>query len=355
MDLPSTESLLTPLPDNDTGENLEYDSAYLQMEELALAVPPTEIGDSVSEGKEPDYRSLIKNTIELWNRTRDLRVAAYHTLAAFCLNGLEGMKQGLSMINYLCGSLWDKCYPELDPDDDNDPTERINILSMLSPKTGSYNDPIDFIGQFRRHRICDELPYTLRDVLIAQGIITAEAKTDFSLMVSEFRNLPRDIIAQKSALLGEIKELLENIRNSINTKTGDSALLNFEALDREIGHMNRFLDTLLPEENTANEDTAVPVTADTSQQGNAGASQTACGVTNLSTVIITNRNDALMMVKKSAEYFRKAEPSSPLPYLLDRVLKMSDMNFIEILTEIDKGALEKVREQLGVPEQNQEY
>ena len=61
------------------------------------------------------------------------------------------------------------------------------------------------------------------------------------------------------------------------------------------------------------------------------------------------------MVKKSAEYFRKAEPSSPLPYLLDRVLKMSDMNFIEILTEIDKGALEKVREQLGVPEQNQEY
>ena len=359
MELPDTDSLLTLLPDGDVGENLEYDSLYLQMEELALSVPPSEMGDSVSEGKEPDYRALIKNTISLWSKTRDLRVAVYHTLSAFCLNGLSGMKQGLQMIDYLCSELWDRCYPLLDPDDDNDPTERLNILSILSPKPGSYNDPIDFVGRFRKHRILDELSYSLRDVLLAQGIIqTGEdtQKPDPTQMTGDFRALPRSILEKQYGLLSEVRDLLTKIKNTVNEKIGMTASLSFETLEKEIGYLDKFLTSQMPEAGT--EDAAEASDSTPAAAGRPAAqpaSKAPAEFRDLASVIITSRQDALLMIRKSAEYFKKAEPSSPLPYLLERAIRMSDMNFIEILTEIDKNSLEKAREQLGVPEPTPEY
>ena len=360
MELPNTDSLLTLLPDGDVGENLEYDSLYLQMEELALSVPPSEMGDSVSEGKDPDYRSLIKNTISLWSKTRDLRVAVYHTLSAFCLNGLEGMLQGLQMIDYLCSELWDRCYPLLDPDDDNDPTERLNILSILSPKPGSYNDPIDFVGRFRKRRIVEELPYSLRDVLLAQGVIQAgedTPKPDPAQLSAEFQSLPRSIIEKQYGLLAEVRELLTKIKDTINEKIGMTASLNFETLEKEIGNLSKFLGSLLPAEGDVSDAAATGSIA--ASGAGAAAAQPAPRTQNefrdLASLIITNRQDALLMIRKSAEYFRNTEPSSPLPYLLERAIRMSEMNFMEILTEIDRNSLEKAREQLGVKESDSEY
>ncbi|WP_406546521.1 type VI secretion system protein TssA [Succinimonas sp.] len=357
MELPETASLLEPLPDNDVGENLEYDPAYMKMEELALSVPPAEMGDSVSAGREPNYRDLIKNTIALWGKTRDLRVAVYHTVAAFCVNGLAGMKQGLQMIDYLCKNLWDKCYPELDPDDDNDPTERLNIFSILSPKPGSYNDPIDFVGQFRKHRICSALPYTLRDALLAQGIIHASddsASVDSAQMAAAFAALPRNVIADQYQLLSEVRELMTRIRNTVNDKIGSAASLNFEVLEKETAYLDKFLKSQISdsgEDSPAEEADGLAAGA-VFTAGAAAAAVPRPAVKDISSLIVTNRKDALLLIGKSADYFRKAEPSSPLPFLLDRALRMSDMNFMEILREIDRNSLDRAREQLGVKEED---
>lgn len=355
MDLPDTASLLKPLPDNDVGENMEYDPLYMQMEELAISVPPSEMGDSVSAGRDPDYRKLVKNTTALWGKTRDLRVAVYHTVAAFCLNGLSGMKQGLQMIAYLCEDLWDKCYPELDPDDDNDPTERLNILSILSPKPGSYNDPIDFVGQFRKRRICDVLPYSLRDALLAQGIIHAGEDSDPvnpAQLAAAFSALPRNVIGDQYQLLTEVSDLLNNIRNTINAKIGDAASVNFEILEKETGYLDKFLKSQLHEggdEAPADESGGMAdATPEAGVAAPAAAPQKA--IKDLNSLIVTNRKDALLLISKSADYFRNAEPSSPLPFLLDRAVRMSDMNFMEILKEIDRNSLDRAREQLGVKE-----
>ena len=54
-------------------------------------------------------------------------------------------------------------------------------------------------------------------------------------------------------------------------------------------------------------------------------------------------------MKKSADYFREVEPTNPVPYLLDRVLRIAEMNFIDILRDIDPGAVDRIKEQLGLP------
>lgn len=73
---------------------------------------------------------------------------------------------------------------------------------------------------------------------------------------------------------------------------------------------------------------------------------------NLESYKVKNRNDALLLLKKSAEYFQVAEPTSPVPFLINRALKMANMNFMDLLGEIDQNALDRGREQFGVKHDN---
>ena len=52
---------------------------------------------------------------------------------ARCLNteGLAGLADGLAVLRGVVETFWDGFYPKLDPEDDNDPTFRVNILMGL--------------------------------------------------------------------------------------------------------------------------------------------------------------------------------------------------------------------------------
>ncbi|MBR4126178.1 MAG: type VI secretion system ImpA family N-terminal domain-containing protein, partial [Alphaproteobacteria bacterium] len=62
-----------------SGENCEYDALYTDLDDLAVS--------DEDLGKEADFRQLEKNCLELWKKTRDLRVAAYLCIAETELNG----------------------------------------------------------------------------------------------------------------------------------------------------------------------------------------------------------------------------------------------------------------------------
>ena len=72
MSLPDSAEMLAPLPGDPAGEDCEYDSLYMGLESLATPVEAQEMGDSVIEGRDPDYRKLQKDCEKLWTRTREI-------------------------------------------------------------------------------------------------------------------------------------------------------------------------------------------------------------------------------------------------------------------------------------------
>ncbi len=351
MSLPDVASLKTLLDDNKVGEDCEYDNLYLQLEELASPVAEQEIGDAVTEGRDADFKTLVANCTELWKKTRDLRVAAYLTVGYGCTEGFSGLKLGLSLIDFLVDELWEECYPRLDPEDDNDPTERINILNMLSPQSGSYNDPVQFINHLRKLKFLGNLPYTVKDVLVSQGMLESnEEGVDLAILQGQLRSTPSELFAEKIGQLDEIQELLNHIVETMNAKMGDGGMVSFESLSTELKHIRKLYSVYAggtAQESGAEEAEEQP--AETEALAAAPAPTVgSAGMVNLKAFRVQNRNDALLLIERCAEYFRKAEPTSPLPYLLDRALRMADMNFVDILAEIDESSLEKVKEQLGV-------
>lgn len=389
--------------ENAAGDNLEYDDLYLQMEDLATN---SEASLSSSEDlgqKSADYKSLLKVTSNLLERTRDLRVAVFHTIALTATQGFKGLKDGLTLLGFISVELWNEAYPQLDPDDDLDPTERLNILSTLSPT--SVNDPFGFLNLVVNQHCCPPLPLTSRDIKVAKGIISSDEDTDVGLLKGQILSLPDQVYAEDYLQIQSCKEACESLESAINAQVTEGSL-SLEKLKNELSFILRFFDeargqpvqasdapanTLsedAPEQAATNLDIPAPlnvpiqapltpINPSTLNAATSGAPasgemvplsaymqlqsqvqqlqsqlnqqmQLANARSDLSNFNIESRKDALALIEKCRAYFQKKEPTSPVPFLLQRALNMADMNFIQLLGEIDSSALERGREQLGV-------
>lgn len=230
--------LLTPVSQESvSGENCEYDELYLALDELALGTEESEMGDSVIEGKDPDYRTLYKNTLSLWSKTRDLRVASFFTLSSLCLFGLDGLKDGLSLIEYLVKEQFDTFYPQLDPDDDNDPTERINILAMLSPTDGAFSDAYHVQAHIRDLKLVPELDYTLRDYLVLTGYLDSKEDKDLSSLLAQIATVPVSSVTAQLEKVEQILVINQNLCSIFNEKVGDKGYLTMDSMDHELNYL----------------------------------------------------------------------------------------------------------------------
>ena len=58
---------------------------------------------------------------------------------------------------------------------------------------------------------------------------------------------------------------------------------------------------------------------------------------------INNREQALAALDKAIAYFRGAEPSSPVPLLLQRAKRLATMDFLEIVKDLAPDGFSQVR------------
>jgi type VI secretion system ImpA family protein len=329
------------------GQNLEYDPLYVEMDSLAMDVPDSFMGDSKIEGRGPDWKKLSKNCLELWARTRDLRVAVYLVIAEAIAGGLEGLAAGLKLPLFLVKDLWDSCYPVLDPGDDDDPLERLNILAMLSPQTGAVNDPIMFIPRFRESRLVSSLNYTLRDLLISLNEIevSGDKAIDPRLFQAEFMNVAAPEIEAQAALVKEALGLIKELCDEMNGKMKGGYSLDMSALTHELDRLDAFYRSHLDSPAAASPEGA-------SEEGAESAGQSAPPASgekiSLLSYRASSRTEALLLLKKGAEYFQTQEPNSPIPLLVDRALRFAGMSFIDLLEDIAPDALSRGRDILGI-------
>ena len=349
----SLEEMAVPLEGEDpAGANLEYDSLYMEMESLAAAVADSQMGDSVIEGRGPDWRKLRENCRSLWEKTRDLRVASYLAVADTADGGLVDCVAAFKLLRFLIQDMWDSMYPRLDPADDNDPTERLNILVMLSPEPGAFNDPIMFISKFRSLRLVPGLPYTLRDHLISVNEFEAADGNviDPGLIAGELMRVPHEEVQKQADLALELKGIVESICSAANEKLASGYILGMSSLLAEINKLCKFYANQLQISGGS-----VQADGDNIVDGSGAESPSAepsspGGSFNLASFRPSSRTDALLLLRKGAEYFERHEPNSPIPLLINRALRFSEMNFIDLLEDIVPDSLSQGKRILGIRE-----
>jgi type VI secretion system ImpA family protein len=272
-------------------------------------------------------------------------VAVYLTIAETATGGVKDCSEALKLILFLVRDMWDAMYPKLDPEDDNDPVERLNILAMLSPEPGAFNDSIMFIPKIRALKLTPSLPYSLRDRLISiNELETADGqRIDPNLILGELMNIPMAEIEEQAAAVRDLQETLKTICAAADEKMAGAGILTMQTLTEEVDQFCRVYTVFLDSFGSSDAAVENPVAA-------AGKADDSFGgaISNLSAYNPGSRADALLLLKKGAEYFRSHEPNSPIPLLVNRALRFSEMSFIDLLEDLVPDALPRGKEILGI-------
>jgi type VI secretion system protein ImpA len=319
------------------GQNLEYDNEFLQVEEAARPQPEQEFVDpdsgsrKVIEGQSADWGEVRRLAESLLQRTRDLRVAVWLTRALLHTEGFCGMAVGLRLTNGLLEHFWDHVHPQLDPDDDNDPTMRVNALLPLV----SFDAVLDDLRSARLVRSRQVGTVTVRDVEVAQGRLNpregeqAYAESQLTQILAD----AEDPEAPLGALADDTLVLLEQLSGLLQERLGAVASIDFKPLRDMLVAIRQ----ALPNGQVVTE--SIDSMVESSVVVSAGASSVPG--------IIGSRQDVVATLERIIQYLERAEPTNPAQLLIRRAQRVMNMNFLEAMNELAPEGLPQAERSVG--------
>jgi type VI secretion system protein ImpA len=336
----SVESLLSPISEaQPSGDDLEYDPAFTALEAQAQPKAEQQFGDTVIPAVEPEWRVLIGSATELLGRSKDVRVAVLALRAATRTQGIAGFSLGMTLLLELLERFWDTIHPQLDADDDNDPTMRLNALAPLADGSMVLRDLYDCaIGTSRTVGAI-----RVRDVAIANNKLPPSS-SDPGYTMAQVEGALQDIHAAQPEVI-EIAigaaVLVQKLETLIEDKTGRAADIDLKPL-RGITHVLR--------------QACQAATGAASGEGDAPGEQAtsvgAVGVTGSGGAIrgeINSRQDALLMLDKVIAFLERTEPGNPAPLLIQRAKRLVGVSFIDIMNDLAPDALGSIQNITGRP------
>lgn len=337
------DNLLQPISDDEpAGPDLEYDPTFLAAFRAAQGSPGRQMGDTVVQGEEPDWRETAELAARLLTRTKDLRVAVLLTRALLRVQGLAGLERGLTLVQGLLEQFWEQSYPQLDPDDDNDPTIRVNILLDLC-------SPESLLHALRttplvRSRVFGPLSY--RDIEIAEGRMSAPPDVkplDSAAIHGAFMDCDlEELQASTTATAGALRRV-----NSLSEALGERIRLDqmpsFDPLSGLLAAIVRSLGTYLAER--------LPQGAGAAAEGEPSGSEAAPAERpNRGAAVgeIASRDDVVRTIDRICDYYSRYEPSSPVPLLLLRAQRLATGSFVDIVRDLAPDALGEIEKVCGL-------
>ncbi len=336
-------------PDAPSGPNMEYDASYFAIEEIARGREETAIGDHIRPAEDPDWRRLKEESIEFVKKCKHLRVYKFLLVAAMKLDGLPGLADALEVLRSQLERYWDTIHPQLDPDDDNDPTERINILDSLGQPPNP-EDPTCVQRRLHEVYLCESPQlgrYSYHNYLVASGELTLPEDPDsppvqMSTVEAAFEDTQLETLSHNAQAIARAVEQIRAIESFLTEKvsaghgTDLSGLIKL--LNAIAGIVTRALEKrghAVPEGGVDGVDTAN------------GSAPQAAPTAALSGEVRT-RQDVLNAIDKIFKYYQTQEPSSPVPVILKRARRLVTMDFMEIIADLSPDAVAQIEVISGV-------
>jgi type VI secretion system protein ImpA len=227
---------------------------------------------------------------------------------------------------------WDQLYPLLDAEDNNDPTFRVNSLMAALVSDDALNAlraaPIVESRQFGKH--------SLRSYRLATGALKADAaapeadqKHEVSRIEAAFSDVSLESVKSVADLVNGAMAHLTTIQHVLLDKAGGIPE-DLKPLTVDLRDMKSVIDAQLARRGV---DSGTAESAATGEPGqDAAGNQGPSGA-------VRNRSDVLTAIDRICEYYVRAEPSSPVPLLLQRAKRLVNKDFMEIVRDLTPGGV----------------
>jgi type VI secretion system protein ImpA len=332
----NVEDLLKPVsPEKPAGEDVAYDTAMQELDKALQGKPETQF----SAAEEPNWKEILGLSTGLLKRSKNLRVCVVLTLALLKTEGLPGFRDGITLLQKSIEQYWDVLYPLLDPEDNNDPTERANILAaMLSPSGPAFEDPMQFHRRLKQAPLCQSPRlgrFGYQDLAPDAG---AEKKADPGQVEAAFHDTPPEFLEATQKAIQESIAAAQGMDEYLTKTISNSRAPDWAPLIGVLKDLRKALAPYLPQ------GTVEPEAEDGAQAGAGGAGPAAVSIPGA----INSRQDVVSALERICEFYAKTEPSSPVPLLLKRAQRIAGMNFLEIISDLTPDSISQVNLVVGI-------
>jgi type VI secretion system protein ImpA len=326
------QSLLQPISaDQPCGENLEDTVLLSSFDALRLfgaSRSPEAPAEPEDTRKPIEWGELRANALEALGKSKDLRVLAYLGTALLRTDGIPSFFETLKVASHWVENFWPQVYPLID----EDAIARRNALNCLA-------DPMAVVERFRRLPLVESRQhgkYSLRDIDLATGQMQPgkdEVKPDERPVNAAFAEMPLEELTALQQGAADAMTALNGIDAKLRTEGGPEVAPTFDPLSSQLVKMGRVLRAQLALRQGADGGSADETAAASETQTGAVAAVGA----------IKSRQDAIRALDAVAEFFRRNEPSSPIPMIVERAKRLVSKDFLEVLADIAPEAVGSAR------------
>lgn len=330
------DDLLATLSDGSgAGDDLEYDPSFSAMERAAQPGEERQMGASILEAEEPDHKSVRAQAADVLRRSKDLRAAVHLGTAVLHMDGFPEFAKVTTYMRRMLEEMWDTCHPLLDADDDDDPTMRVNAVLGLAD--GKRALRAIRMAPLTRSRMFGAV--SLRDIEIANGETGvpegSEAPLTGSAIAAAFQDTDPEVL---SAILRGVSTAHDDLL-AIDAVFSEKTPGRGPSLDAPIRALKRVRDRLVEVVGTDDAE-------DAGEEGFAAADvmtgSAAPAPTKARTGEISSSADVTEALDKIIAYYRRNEPSSPVPLLLKRAKRLVNAGFFDIIREMAPNGMDNV-------------
>ncbi len=334
------QKLLEPInPEQPCGPDLSNDPKYDELTAIAKGKPEVEMGSVNKPAEPPDWRDLRDKSAAYLGQSKHLNVALMYVCSLTRTDGLIGFCGGLKLMRGLLEKYWPALYPQLDPEDNNDPTQRLNILGTLTAPRGSISGWLRVVDYLYAAEICrpkGQPPISFEQLVTARDKVPGSP--DVSQLSSAFSGMGGEVLASCQQSLKEALETAQGIDQFLTTTLGAGNTISFDTLLKSLQELTALLAPYMAG------DAVVAVGGTDDEVGNAsGGSASTISIRGA----VKSREDVLRVIDSICSYYQQVEPSSPVPYVLRRAQKMVKMNFVETVQELSIANVEALRPSMG--------
>jgi len=326
-------------PELACGADLEYDPSFRLLEEAVDGKPEAEYGKTVVAAVPPDWIAANTLCVELMSCSRDLRVVAYLSRARLAIEGVAGFADALALADGLLERHWSHVHPQLDANDGNDPTARINALAAFVDTSGVLAELLDtpLLPQLPSQT----LALTLREWFYANGDtppLAARAVMSLAEIEAAIAASVDRAVSLKAAFCAALAHA-ERIEAVLAERVGMAQALDLAALKTPLRRGEMLIGDCLEKLGIGK----------TPEPG-ALATTHASFVTDIPAPAINQlatRADVIATLDRLCDYYARHEPSSPVPLLLHRARGLVDKSFVDLLKDLAPEGLAQLTSVVG--------
>jgi len=338
-------ALLEPISaDAPCGKNLEDTDklsaldAYQIFGQTSLDPPKREPGEPIPKetrksDRPPNWTEIRDEALAALQISKDLRVLTHLGAAVLRIDGIPAFARTLAIASHWLSEYPTQVYPLID----EDALFRQNALNCFA-------DPVAVVDCLRRTPIVSSRQhgrFSLRDLEIASGQLTPlgdEPRPDPAQVNAAFSATPLDELKAMADVIDGALTAVNAIDTAMRTAHGSEFAPSFDALTSQLKKMAAAFRSQMA---------VHPSAAASDAPADGETAEAADGSGRAGTVVavgaIRSRQDAVRALEAAAEFFRRNEPSSPIPLFIDRAKRLVSKDFLEVLADVAPDALPQAR------------